>query len=392
MSELFETVRRWIARYPVVYDNLKYVGVLLLAYISYLIVHKVILKTLQKLTSRTKTLVDDIILNDKVIRNISYIVPLYILHSFAHLGESFQNFIQLFTSSLIVLCIILSLGNIISSLTDYYSKDEKFARQPVKGYGQIVKIILYIYGVLFIAGIFTGEKPWVILTGLGAISAIILLIFKDTILAVVASIQISSYELFKLGDWVEMPAFGADGIVVDIALHIIKVQNWDKTYTLVPTYKLMDSSFKNWRGMEEAGLRRIKRSVNIDMNSISFLSEDMEKRLAASEFLPKEIKDLVKGQGGKNSVTNLRVFLEYMKIYLSKIDDLSKDQTLTFRPVQSTPEGLPLELYAFSRKTNFMDYEKIQIDIFDHVFAVLPLFGLSVFQKAGGVDFKHAIN
>ncbi len=392
MSELFETVRRWIARYPVVYDNLKYVGVLLLAYISYLIVHKVILKTLQKLTSRTKTLVDDIILNDKVIRNLSYIVPLYILHSFAHLGESFQNFIQLFTSSLIVLCIILSLGNIISSLTDYYSKDEKFARQPVKGYGQIVKIILYIYGVLFIAGIFTGEKPWVILTGLGAISAIILLIFKDTILAVVASIQISSYELFKLGDWVEMPAFGADGIVVDIALHIIKVQNWDKTYTLVPTYKLMDSSFKNWRGMEEAGLRRIKRSVNIDMNSISFLSEDMEKRLAASEFLPKEIKDLVKGQGGKNSVTNLRVFLEYMKIYLSKIDDLSKDQTLTFRPVQSTPEGLPLELYAFSRKTNFMDYEKIQIDIFDHVFAVLPLFGLSVFQKAGGVDFKHAIN
>ncbi len=392
MSELFETVRRWIARYPVVYDNLKYVGVLLLAYISYLIVHKVILKTLQKLTSRTKTLVDDIILNDKVIRNLSYIVPLYILHSFAHLGESFQNFIQLFTSSLIVLCIILSLGNIISSLTDYYSKDEKFARQPVKGYGQIVKIILYIYGVLFIAGIFTGEKPWVILTGLGAISAIILLIFKDTILAVVASIQISSYELFKLGDWVEMPAFGADGIVVDIALHIIKVQNWDKTYTLVPTYKLMDSSFKNWRGMEEAGLRRIKRSVNIDMNSISFLSEDMEKRLAASEFLPKEIKDLVKGQGGKNSVTNLRVFLEYMKIYLSKIDDLSKDQTLTFRPVQSTPEGLPLELYAFSRKTNFMDYEKIQIDIFDHVLAVLPLFGLSVFQKAGGVDFKHAIN
>ena len=318
MKAFLESTKEWLQQYPFLYDNIKYVGVAVLAYISYFITRKVFFRIIQNLTRKTKTAIDDVIFNNKIIRYISLIVPLYIIQRFAYLEESLKGFIVISTNALIILFVLLAIGNLITSITEHLEKNEKFARQPIKGYAQVAKIILYVYGALFIIGIFTGEKPWVILTGIGALSAVLLLVFKDTLLGFVASIQISSYELIKIGDWIEMPSFGADGEVVDIALHSIRIQNWDKTYTLIPTYKLVENSFKNWKGMEQSGSRRIKRHLNVDINSIRFVNEELINAFLQSGYINKEIKETVKNSGSFNSKenTNLGLFIQYTNLYI----------------------------------------------------------------------------
>ena len=392
MSGIYHSIKNWLSQYPFLYDNLKYIAVLLLAYVSYIITRKVFFKIIQKFTKKTKTSFDDILLNEKIIRYLSFVVPLYVIRKFSYLGESLSLFIELTASALIILFILLAVGNLITSVSEFYSKKEKFARQPIKGYAQVAKIILYIFGTLFIAGIFTGEKPWVILTGLGVLSAIILLIFKDTILSLVASIQIASNELFKIGDWIEMPSFGADGEVVDIALHTIRIQNWDMTYTLIPTYKFVENSFKNWKGMELSGSRRIKRNICIDMNTIKFISSGFASSLLSNSVIDESLKTQITDSISRieNNSTNLGLFLDYLELYIKNRPDIRPDLTLLVRTLQSTSEGLPVEVYTFCNKTNLMEYEKTQKEIFEHIFAVLPIFQLSVYQKPGGNDFHYA--
>jgi len=392
MAKIYYSIKDWISQYPVVYNNLKYIGVLLLAYVSYFVTKKIVFKLIRKFTAKTKTSIDDIVFNEKVIKYLSFVVPLYILNIFAHLGESFQTFIQHTTTALIIMFVLLAIGNLITSFTEYYEKSEKFSRQPIKGYAQVAKIILYIFGALFIVGIFTNEKPFVILTGLGALSAVLILVFKDTILGFVASIQISSYELIKIGDWIEIPSFGADGEVVDIALHTIKIQNWDKTFTLIPTYKLIENSFKNWRGMEQSGSRRIKRHIYIDMTSIKFIDDDIKKSLANSEFIDKKCKSILKEKinSSGNELTNLGLFMHYISIYIGSREDIRNDFVNIVRQQQSTTEGLPVEIYAFCNKINLVDYEKTQGEIFEHIYASVPLFGLSIFQKVSGENIENA--
>ncbi len=392
MENLYHSIKDWLSQYPLVYNNLKYIGVLLLAYVSYFVTKKIVFRLIRKFTAKTKTSIDDIVFNEKVIKYLSFIVPLYILNIFAHLGESFQTFIQHTTTALIILFVLLAIGNLITSFTEYYEKNEKFSRQPIKGYAQVTKIIIYIFGVIFIIGIFTGQNPFVILTGLGALSAVLILVFKDTILGFVASIQISSYELIKIGDWIEIPSFGADGEVVDIALHTIKIQNWDKTFTLIPTYKLIENSFKNWRGMEQSGSRRIKRHIYIDMNSIKFITDDIKKSLVNSGFLNQTIEDSIKekmNSSGKE-LTNLGLFMHYISAYIGSREDIRNDFVNIVRQQQSTTEGLPVEIYAFCNKINLVDYEKTQGEIFEHIYAVVPLFGLNIFQKVSGDNLENA--
>jgi miniconductance mechanosensitive channel len=254
------------------------------------------------------------------------------------------------------------------------------------------------------------QSPWLLISGLGAVTAVLLLIFKDTILSFLASLHIVMYDLVRVGDWIEMPKYDADGDVIDIALHTVKVQNWDKTITTIPTYKLIEDSFKNWRGMQESGGRRIKRHLLIDQKSVKFCDEEMVERFKKIQLLSpylnqkkEEIEVFNKEHNIDTSVlingrrmTNLGTFRAYVTAYLKGNELISKDMTFLVRQLQPTPEGLPLEIYVFSRDTAWANYEAIQADIFDHLLAAISFFDLRVFQRPSGYDLemieKHPIS
>ena len=268
----------------------------------------------------------------------------------------------------------------------------KYKRIPLKSYIQIVKIFVFIFSALLAISVLSGRSPWVLLGSLGAISAVLLLIFRDTILSFMANLQISSNNLVQLHDWIEAPTFGADGDVIEIALHTIKVQNWDKTITVIPTHKLIDSSFKNWRGMEQSGGRRIKRSINIDISSIRFCDESMiknyEKIDLISDYLKTKINDIDKSNSAKEEIllnsrrlTNIGTFREYIKSYLRNNVNVSDNMTFLVRQLPPSEFGLPIDIYVFSNDNEGINYENIQADIFDHLIAAAFYFDLHIFQN-----------
>ncbi|MCH8328463.1 MAG: mechanosensitive ion channel family protein, partial [Candidatus Marinimicrobia bacterium] len=307
---------------------------------------------------------------------------------------------------LIVACIVgivvISADATFSAIGDYLEHSGYGRRYGVKSYVQLAKLILYIFGSLVIVAILIGRSPWVLISGLGALTAVLLLVFRDTILSFVASLQITSNNLVQVGDWIEMPAFGADGDVIDIALHSIKVQNWDKTVTVIPTHKLIESSFKNWRGMSQSGGRRIKRALYIDMSGIKLCNQETLDRFAQINLIStyvNERRDEVATYNRERDIsaellingrrlTNLGTFRAYIKAYLRSHPDINQGMTLLVRQLDPGPNGLPIEVYAFTSDTEWEKYEGIQADIFDHLLAVLPEFGLKVFQHPSGSDFK----
>jgi len=402
MQNWFDKILLWLENHPVVMDSLYFCGVLLISFLAYVVLSKVILRTIKKIIEGTKTHFDDVMLNPVFIRRVSYLAPLIIIHEFAYLIPRFTKFTETLTESLIILAFTLATINAINSLVKLFESSERFRERPVKGYAQVVSIILFIWALFLIIGVLTNTSPWSILTGLGAMTAVIILVFRDTILSFVASIQISSYELVKVGDWIEVPKFGADGDVIDISLNVIKVQNWDKTITVIPTYKLIDESFKNWRGMQQSGGRRIKRAIHIDMNSIKFLDTDMlekfRKFVLIREYL--DIKEAEISEYNKANnfdtgeiingrrLTNVGTFRAYLKEYLKKRQDVNKNMTFLVRHLEPGQTGLPIEIYIFAHTTEWVKYEDIQADIFDHILAVLPLFGLKIFQNPTGADFS----
>jgi len=400
--KFLDGIKEWLNQYPFIKENIALLGVIILAYIAYLITKKILLKVIKGFVKRTKTDLDDILLNEKVLRRISLIAPFLVVINFAYLIPTFSEVIERFSTVLIIFFILLTLSSLLTGIVEVYEKIERFRDRPIKGYIQVVKIIMFIFGGILIITALTGESPWAILGGLGALTAVIILVFKDTILSFVASIQISSYDLVKVGDWIEVPKFGADGDVVDIALHTIKVQNWDKTITVIPTYKLIEDSFKNWRGMQLSGGRRIKRSIYIDQNSIAFCDEEMlqrfEKFQLIKDYLNKKKEEVKKYNEEKKldtsqlvngrRLTNVGTFREYLKVYLHQREDIHKGLTFLVRHLPPGPEGLPIEIYVFATTTTWIEYEDIQSDIFDHIFAVVPQFGLRIFQNPTGHDFK----
>ena len=402
----FENLKQWLAQYPVIYDNIKFAGIILLSIAVYYITKKILVKGFEKLIKRTKTNLDDLLLNTSVLKWLSFIPPLIVLQQFALMLPAAEEFINRIVESFIVFFLILSISAILKGFTQLLENSVHFKDKPVKGYIQVVIIILYIFGGVIILGLLTGQQPWALLGGLGALTAVILLIFRDTILSFVASIQITSYDLVKIGDWIEVPKYGADGDVIDISLNIIKVQNWDKTITTIPTYKLVEDSFKNWRGMTLSGGRRIKRSIFIDQSSIKFCTPEMLERF--SKFYPikdylkekqKEIEEYNKRLGIDNSVlvngrrlTNIGTFRAYLKSYLMLREDINKNMTFLIRQLQPGDNGLPIEIYVFTNNTAWAAYEDIQSDIFDHVFAVVQQFDLRIFQNPAGSDFKNLIS
>jgi miniconductance mechanosensitive channel len=306
-------------------------------------------------------------------------------------------------SALIVLSLALAFSNLLDMANEVYQRRPDATMRPIKGYLQVLKIVVYAVAVLLMIAAMLDRSPLILLSGLGALAAVLMLIFQDTILSLVASVQIASNDIVRLGDWIEMPQLNADGDVVDIALHTIKVQNWDRTITTIPTKRFMSDSFKNWRGMQESGGRRIKRAIFLDQTSVRFLSPEEIQHLSGlyllSDYLAskqqeiddwnKKLAERGKEPANTRRITNLGTFRAYVENYLRKHPRVNQQMTQIVRHLSPTPEGLPLEVYCFANTIEWVPYEGIQADIFDHLLSILPEFGLRVFQQPSGVDMQR---
>jgi miniconductance mechanosensitive channel len=301
--------------------------------------------------------------------------------------------------------VTITLDRVLNLIVTVYNTFPVAQRVPIKGYVQVIQIALFILAAVLGFSILVGQSPWAILGGLGALSAVLILVFQNTILSFVAGIQLTMHDQIRVGDWIEMPAYGADGFVEEVALHTIKVRNWDKSMSTIPTYKLVGDSFKNWRFMFESGGRRIKRSILIDQTSVKFCDDALLNRLSKIQLLhgylaerSREIAEynrlhnidsssLVNGR----HMTNLGTFRAYLMAYLRNHPGVHQGMITMVRQLQPTPDGIPMEIYAFTNDVAWVNYEGIQADIFDHVLAVVPEFELRIFQNPSGHDLARAV-
>ena len=373
------------------------------SYIFFLASKIIILKPINSWFRKTKTKLDDIFLQSGFFNRLIYLIPLLILYNLEGIFSQYSIIIHRILNSIFVLIILICINVLLSAFGDIYNRSRFSRRIHIKGYLQVVKLILFIVGILGIITILTGQSPVYLLSGIGALTAVLMLVFKDTILSFVATIQINSNDLFKIGDWVDAPQFGADGDVVDIALHTVKIQNWDKTVSVIPTHKLTDSTFKNWRFMSKSGGRRIKRSLFFDMNSISFCNAETLDKFKNIELLKDYIEKKQKEVSEHNKtnnvdtteitngrhLTNIGTFRKYIEAYLRNHTNIHDEMTFLIRQLEPTEKGLPIQIYVFSNDTDWIRYEEIQADIFDHLLAVIPEFGLKIFQSPTGKDFEE---
>ena len=380
-------------------------AVILLSLASYFVARGILIRGLGKLIRRSRSKLDDILLERHVLRRLSVMVPIVVLNYGADALPGSPETVRQLLNSVLTATLVLLAGAVITAFQDVYAEFDSYRELPIKSYAQILKIILYVLGGLATIAVLTGKSPWVLLSGIGALMAVIVLVFRDTILSLVASVNIASNRLVKVGDWIEAPAFDADGDVIDIALHTIKVQNWDKTITTIPTHKLVDNSFKNWQGMQESGGRRIKRAIRVDMNSIRFCDEEMLKRFGRFQLIRDYVSqrqvevdeenraqkiDTTQIVNGRR-LTNVGTFRAYVAAYLRQHPKIHRDMTFLIRQLPPGENGLPIEVYVFTNDTVWANYEAIQADIFDHLLAVMPAFDLRVFQNPTGADFGSAL-
>ena len=397
-----EEIKNILIEYPFLDSLVKIIGVILLAILVYFIVRKILISGVHRIIKKTKTDIDDILLNDAILKRIAYVAPILVISQFLYLVPEFEAILKKFTESIILIIFLLIIGSLINAGNELYEKSKNYQRRPIKGYLQIAKIIIFILGGIAIIGLLTGQQPWAVFTGVGAFTAILILIFKDTILSFVASIHISAYDLVRVGDWIEVPQYNVDGDVLDVALHTIKVQNFDKTIVVFPTHMLLEGSFRNWRGMQVAGGRRIKRSIYIDLSSVKFCTEEMLEKFKKihliKEYIEKKQVEINEDNKIKNidpsvivngrRLTNIGTFREYLKAYLKNREDINKGFTFLVRQLTPGPSGIPIEIYVFANTINWVQYEEIQANIFDHIFAVIAEFELNIFQNPTGKDFR----
>ena len=368
--------------------------------VSYGILRSIFFPAVKKLANRTSTFIDDLFLDKKFLNRLSYVIVFIIFNILTTTPEfSIDLFSNVIVSRPIdaafALLVGLTILEVLSVFNKISEKIDVLKDRPIKGYIQILKIIISAFVVIIIFAIVTGQSVAYYISGLGALTAVLLLVFQDTILSFVASVQIGQNDIIKIGDWIEVPEFGADGDVVDIALHTVKVQNWDTTITTIPTSKIVNTSVKNWRAMSEYGGRRIKRSLLIDISSIKFLTpkeiSELEKLAPLKDYISFKNNELSEFNASienpdnnieTRKLTNIGTYRAYIESYLKQNSNLNTE-TMTFlvRQLPSSPEGVPLEIYTFTNTTEWEAYEKIQSDIFDHFFAILPKFGLRVFQN-----------
>ncbi|MCH8557564.1 MAG: mechanosensitive ion channel family protein [Balneolia bacterium] len=387
-----------------------YVGLLILFSIStiiHIIIRVWIIRLLQRLDEKTETEWYAAILRHKLPQRALMLIPLMVLYIgidlVPSLSDAFSGFITRLTAALMILVAARVIDALLSSAHTLYLMLPKSHMRPIKSYIQLGKVIVYLFSIIFIIASLSDQSPWYFLSGIGAITAILLLVFRDTLLSLVASVQLTNNDLIRIGDWIEMPNFGADGDVIDISLNTVRVQNFDKTITVIPTHKFLEHSFRNWRGMSEAGGRRIMRSLNIDISTIRFLTMKEINRLRKTHLLGDYIDSKMKEVGEYNEkflkenpsiltnsrwLTNVGTFRAYVIEYLKNHPRAKKDLLILVRQLEPTDRGLPLQVYVFTNTTAWAEYEGIQADIFDHLLAVMPEFDLKVYQQPAGTDFR----
>lgn len=321
------------------------------------------------------------------------------------MSDNGRHFLGNLALAITIFVLTRVISALLDAMLDIYSRTNYAKTRPIKGYVQLTKMLLYVFSAIIIVATLIDRSPMLLLSGLGAMSAVILLVYKDTLLSFVASVQLTSNDLLRVGDWIEMPQVGADGDVIDITLHTVKVQNFDKTIVSIPTWRLMSESFKNWRGMQQSGGRRIKRSLFIDAAEIGFLTDEQEQRLEQVRLLrdyltrkKAELKSWNEAQGNvaelsanRRRMTNIGTFRAYALAYLKSHAEIQPNMTCMVRQMQTTAQGVPLEVYCFTRTTVWDEYEQIQGDIFDYLLSVMPEFGLSVYQQPSGNDLRNGL-
>lgn len=381
--------------------------VLVLSFAANYMAKRYLLRVVHHFVARTKTTWDDVVMERRVFHQLAHVAPAliiyltapYILAGYGHLLAFVTNAVLIY---LIALGVIV-LYSFLDAVVDIYRTFEIAREIPIKGFIQVAKIVIMFIAVIAVISIIFDQSPFYLFSGLGALTAVLMLIFKDSILGLVAGIQLTSNKMVARGDWIEMPKYGADGDVIDISLTTVKVKNWDKTITSIPAYALISESFKNWRGMAESGGRRIKRSINIDMNTIKFCDEEMLRRFAGIRYIAEYIERKKKELDEYNAVsgtdhlspanirrlTNIGTFRAYIIAYLKNHPMINRNMTFLVRQLQPGENGLPLEIYVFSSDIVWANYEAIQADIFDHILAVVPEFDLRVFQNPSGSDFMR---
>ncbi len=397
-----EIIQNWLNVNSSYAQLVGFAGVFIAATLIYLIAKFVILFVIEKFIQKTRTKWDDALVEHKIFNKLIMLIPLLIIHSSTNLYPSVTIFIQRVTMALMVWIFVNSISAFLKVVNTIYSTFERSKERPIKGYLQIVGIFFFIISGIIIIAILLGKSPWILVSGLGAMTAVLLLIFKDTILSLIASLQITFNDLIQIGDWLEVPQYNADGDVIDIALHTIKIQNWDKTISIIPTHKLIDGTFKNWRGMTRSGGRRIKRAINIDISTIRFCDDEMLKKFKKFQLIKDYLEEKEKSISESNTenkidsselinrrnLTNIGTFRAYIVAYLKNHPKIKQDMTFLIRQLPPGPTGLPIEIYVFANDTVWANYEAIQSDIFDHILAVVPEFGLKVFQYPTGFDFR----
>jgi miniconductance mechanosensitive channel len=383
---------------------------ILLCFLADRIAKKVFVRIITVLVKRTKFEWDDVLLENKVFDRLAHLAPALVVQaSAAYVFEDFQEFIPFVIRMADAYMIGVGLMVVISvfnTLDHYFKQSETLKDKPIDSYFQLARMVVYfIGGVLIVAQVFD-KDPKGILTAMGALTAVSMLVFKDTILGFVASIQLSANDMIRVGDWVSMPKYGADGDVIKITLNTVKVQNWDKTISTIPTYSFVSDSFKNWRGMAEAGGRRIKRSVVLKSGSVKFCDETMvakfENYALLKPYLSSKVEEIQKFNESGNfdksflingrHLTNIGVFRAYTEAYIKSLEGIHPDLTLMVFQKEATEFGVPIEVYCFTKTTEWGEYENLQSDIFDHLYAAAPEFGLEVFQQPSGGDFNKLVN
>lgn len=374
-----------------------FVLTIFLSWVSYYIGRMIVLKIVYKIVKDSSNQFDDILLKNHVFHLIANIAPGLIIFIFSYDFPEYQSIIQRFVYAYFIVISLLIFSAIITSVEDIYNTLDISKEKSIKGFTQLIKIFVFVIGCILIFSTILNQSPWKLISGIGAMTAVLLLVFKDSIMGLVASVQISANNMVKIGDWVEMPKYGADGDVIEITLHTLKVQNFDKTITTIPIYALTSESFKNWRGMRESGGRRIKRSIFIDVNTIKFCTDEMLKKFETIDFVSDYLKvkeeefQTVK-KDFEPKITNVGVLRAYILSYLKHHPQINHDMTVLVRHLQPTEHGLPIEIYGFCKDKVWANYEKIQSDIFDHIFAIVPEFELKIFQNPTGNDFQAMVN
>ncbi|MBU3807551.1 MAG: mechanosensitive ion channel family protein [Candidatus Phocaeicola faecipullorum] len=359
--------------------------ILLITYLCTKLFRHLVIPIIHKITTRTKAKWDDYLFNTEMMKAFTRMIPpimLYILTPLAFSkSPQLLNFILKVCLIYLDIVTILLIGTFLNSLYNISSEHEKLRNRPLKGIYQMIKLITITIGIIILISILMDQDPTSILAGLGASAAVLMLIFKDSILGLVAGVQLSANDMLRPGDWITMNKYGADGYVIEVSLTTVKVQNFDKTITTIPPYALVSDSFQNWRGMRETGGRRIKRSINIDTNTIHFCTEEEIKTFIEKGFLDKKTNI-------NERIVNLAIFRNYITDYLNNNPKVNKDLMIMVRQLQPASEGMPLEIYCFSDTPEWIPYETLQSEIFEHVMAMAKEFNLRIFQRPAGTDFN----